>query len=188
MRFMRLAPCLASISALLAAHPAAGFAQLQRMQVTPVIGTTADLTAQMATVTAPTLQATMPNVPGGLITVMLRNVVVEPWGGGGVRIGLMPNGNTWVQVNAAPPAGKYHVRFNYLWMPQAPAGMATSTHISVHAGQLPSDPVVASCTVTPSVLHCDALVTSPGGTFLLSASDDGGAYLFFNNVTVAPIP
>lgn len=135
---------------------------------------TGDIPSQTATISVPTLAAVMPSVPGGQIQAQLRGVIVDVAN----AITMVQTSSAWIAITA--PAGKYHLRQVF-----ALDAASSTSSVSVHNGQLKTDPVVATCPISATQLSCDVIVTAPGGTlFLTSVIDAGG--LLFRQISITP--
>lgn len=148
-----------------------------------------DVSAKGATVTAPSLRADMSTSPAVTVVAWLYFPFRVEDGGDSHAVTLMPpdrgspTRGSYVWVTAAgAPAGHYHVRFTF----QHINGTTGTTNVSIHSGGTPSDPVVATCTLSSSVQSCDAILSTAGGAFAVTASVDSGAALLFDSVYLVP--
>jgi hypothetical protein len=148
-----------------------------------------DVSAQAATVTTPSLRGAMSTSPAVTVVAWLYFPFVVKDGGDSHAITLMPPDGglpargSYVWVTAAgAPAGHYHVRFTF----QHINGTTGTTNVSIHSGGTPSGPVVATCTISGTVQSCDAVLSTSGGAFAMTASIDSGVALLFDSVYLAP--
>lgn len=128
------------------------------------------------TVALPLLSASLPR---GSTTLSLRMVTLSA--GAANQASLIPGRSNLV---LAGDTGKYRVRYNFAFQHGV---AAVPTTVSIHNGQLPSDPVVGQCAVTPAMPRCETIVDALG-TWWLTATLDNGNAITFLNVTVAPTP
>ncbi len=118
------------------------------------------------------------SLPRGSVTLFMRLVNLD-WGRGVTEVWLTP---TKSQLQLAGDSGKVRIRFNFAFQ----NGVTTPATLTLHGGQLPTDPVVGSCTITTSSPRCDTVVDAMGSWWLTATLDN--ATIIFTNVTAAPTP
>jgi hypothetical protein len=147
------------------------------LKVTTVSGTTSDITADMGTVTAPSLSASVPNY--GSIDATLIGVTMIPTGQSTVQVDMSQTIGSSIWITGSLAAANYHIRFNF--RTQSGSGISS---VTIHQGQLASNPVLATCTVTNSA--CDVILSWPGGSLSLLAVIGGPYWSLFSSITIAP--
>lgn len=154
-------------------QPTVPIRQLQGLRVPQI---NRDNTAQAVTVTIPNLYAIMSAVPGSpKASLTFRNVLfVSESANGKPPMIFGSGGSMWLAVGNAP-AGYYHVRFDGV-----PTDGSTSATVQIHLGQVASDPLIATCTVTSSRSFCDTIISNPGGTFMLDGVITSGQFQFWD--------
>ncbi len=167
------------IGALLIAGPAS--AQMTVARSAPhyqVVGTAAAGGALPGQVTlgVPTLVG---NLSRSSVILSLQMVTLA-WGSS-LQVWMNPGRSNLV---LAGDSGKVRVRYNFAFQPGV---SAVPTTLTLHSGQLPSDPAVGTCALTPAASHCDTVVDAMSHWWLTASLDNGNSIVFLN-ATVAPTP
>ena len=119
------------------------------------------------------------NFPRGSVSLTMRLVNLA-WGTGVMQVWLTP-GKSQLQMDG--DSGKVRIRYNFTFG----SGQTTPATLTLHGGQLPTDPVVGSCTITTSAPRCETVVDAMGPWWLTATLDNGSAVTFVN-ATAAPTP